>query len=90
MPSVVLNLAGSEMMELPGELAATKSEAMHIALVCRWYPPHTGFGGMAMHVYYLARALVENGHRVTVVAARWTGKRINIEELWMGLERSPQ
>lgn len=45
---------------------------MHIALVCRWYPPHTGFGGVAMHVYYLARALVEKEHRVTVIAARWS------------------
>src|SRR5438445_11993328 len=48
------------------------STLMHITLVCRWYPPHTGFGGVAMHVYYLARALVEKGHRVTVVSARWS------------------
>jgi glycosyltransferase involved in cell wall biosynthesis len=46
--------------------------SMHIALVCRWYPPHTGFGGVAMHVYYLARALVQDGQRVTVIAARWS------------------
>src|SRR5262245_28241100 len=44
---------------------------MHVALVCRWYPPHTCFGGVAMHNYYLAQALVKGGHRVTVVAARW-------------------
>jgi hypothetical protein len=48
------------------------SAAMHIALVCRWYPPHTGFGGVAMHVYYLARALVENRHRITILTARWS------------------
>jgi glycogen synthase len=45
---------------------------MHIALVSRWFPPHTGFGGVAMHVLYLGRALVEMGHRVTVIAARWS------------------
>ena len=45
---------------------------MHVALVCRWYPPHSGFGGVAMHNYYAARALVAAGHRVTVVAARWS------------------
>ena len=45
---------------------------MHIALVCRWYPPHSGFGGVAMHNYYAARALVKAGHRVSVIAARWS------------------
>jgi glycosyltransferase involved in cell wall biosynthesis len=49
-----------------------KALAMHVALVCRWYPPHSGFGGVAMHNYYLARALVAMGHRVTVIAARWS------------------
>src|SRR6266852_1728031 len=55
--------------------------AMHIALVCRWYPPHTGFGGVAMHVYYLARALVEKGHRVTIVASRWSPDVPPLEEV---------
>jgi glycosyltransferase involved in cell wall biosynthesis len=45
---------------------------MHIAIVCRWYPPHSGFGGVAMHNYYLARELVKEGHRVTAIAARWS------------------
>jgi glycosyltransferase involved in cell wall biosynthesis len=45
---------------------------MHVALVCRWYPPHSGFGGVAMHNYYLARGLLQAGHRVTVVAARYS------------------
>jgi glycosyltransferase involved in cell wall biosynthesis len=45
---------------------------MHLALVNRWFPPHTGLGGVAMHNYYLARSLVEAGHRVTVLAARWS------------------
>jgi glycosyltransferase involved in cell wall biosynthesis len=45
---------------------------MHIALVSRWYPPHTGYGGIAAYTYYLAHALVKLGHRVTVMAARWS------------------
>jgi glycosyltransferase involved in cell wall biosynthesis len=45
---------------------------MHIALVNRWYPPHTGYGGVAVYNQYLAHALVELGHRVTVLAARWS------------------
>jgi glycogen synthase len=53
---------------------------VHIALVCRWFPPHTGFGGVAMHFSYLARALVEKGHRVTVIAARWSPHVPPLEE----------
>jgi glycosyltransferase involved in cell wall biosynthesis len=45
---------------------------MHIVLVNRWYPPHTGFGGVAVYQYYLAHALVAQGHQVTVLAARWS------------------
>lgn len=45
---------------------------MHIVLANRWYPPHTGYGGVAMYNYYLAHGLVRLGHRVTVVAARWS------------------
>ena len=45
---------------------------MHIALASRWYPPHTGNGGVAAYTYYLAHALAELGHRVSVVAARWS------------------
>lgn len=45
---------------------------MHIALANRWYPPFTGYGGVAMYNYYLAHALVALGHRVTVLAARWS------------------
>lgn len=44
---------------------------MHIALVNRWYPPHTGFGGVSMYNYYLSRALIKLGHRVTIVTSRW-------------------
>jgi glycogen(starch) synthase len=45
---------------------------MHIVLANRWYPPHSGYGGVAVYNYYLAHALVKLGHRVTVVAARWS------------------
>jgi glycosyltransferase involved in cell wall biosynthesis len=53
---------------------------MHIALVCRWYPPHSGFGGVAMHNFYTARALVAAGHRVSVVAARWSADAPAVEQ----------
>jgi glycogen(starch) synthase len=53
---------------------------MHIALVCRWYPPHSGFGGVAMHNYYTARSLVKAGHRVSVIAARWSEEVPALEE----------
>lgn len=45
---------------------------LHIVLANQWYPPHTGSGGVAAHNLYLAHALVKLGHRVTVVAARWS------------------
>ena len=43
---------------------------MHILLANRWYPPHSGFGGVAMYNYYLSQALVHLGHQVTIVSAR--------------------
>lgn len=45
---------------------------MKILLVNRWYPPHTGFGGVAVYQRYLGRALARQGHQVTVLAARWS------------------
>ncbi len=45
---------------------------MHIVLVNRWYPPYTGFGGVAVYQHYLAHALAAQGHQVTVLAARWS------------------
>ena len=45
---------------------------MHIVLVSRWYPPHTGYGGVAAYNHSLAHALRELGHHVSVVAARWS------------------
>jgi glycogen(starch) synthase len=43
---------------------------MHIVLVNRWYPPYTGFGGVAAYNYYLGHALGKLGQQVTVVASR--------------------
>jgi len=45
---------------------------MHLLLVNRWYPPYTGWGGVAAYNYYLAHALKRQGHQVTVLAARWS------------------
>lgn len=44
--------------------------ALHIVLVNRWYPPHTGHGGIATYNYCLAHGLVKAGHKVTVIAGR--------------------
>jgi glycosyltransferase involved in cell wall biosynthesis len=43
---------------------------MRIALVNQWYPPHSGYGGVAMYNYYLSHALIQLGHRVIVIACR--------------------
>jgi glycosyltransferase involved in cell wall biosynthesis len=40
-------------------------------LINRWYPPYTGWGGVAAYNYYLAHALKKLGHQVTVIASRW-------------------
>lgn len=45
---------------------------MDIILANRWYPPHSGYGGVAMYNYYMSQALVQMGHRVTVIASRWS------------------
>lgn len=43
---------------------------MNIVLVNRWYPPYSG-GGVASYNQSLGRALVQQGHKVTVLAAQW-------------------
>ncbi len=43
---------------------------MHIVLANQWYPPESGWGGVAMWNYAMARALRDLGHTVTVIAAR--------------------
>jgi glycogen synthase len=43
---------------------------MHIAHLCAWRVPVQGYGGSERVVYWLAKAQVELGHRVTLVAPR--------------------
>jgi glycosyltransferase involved in cell wall biosynthesis len=43
---------------------------LHLLLANQWYPPESGWGGVAMWNYAVAHAYRELGHRVTVIAAR--------------------
>ena len=43
---------------------------MRIVLANQWHPPESGWGGVAMWNYALARALVTQGHAVTVLTAQ--------------------
>lgn len=47
---------------------------MHIVLANQWYPPESGWGGVATYNFVLARTLSELGQRVTVVAAGARGQ----------------
>jgi glycogen(starch) synthase len=42
---------------------------MHFLLANQWYPPESGWGGVATYNYVMAHTLAELGHHVTVVAA---------------------
>lgn len=43
---------------------------MHLVLANQWYPPESGWGGVAMWNLAMARAFRDLGHRVTVIASR--------------------
>jgi glycosyltransferase involved in cell wall biosynthesis len=43
---------------------------MHIVLANQWYPPESGWGGVAMYNHTVAHAYRALGHEVTVVARR--------------------
>ncbi len=43
---------------------------MHIVIANQWYPPESGWGGVAMYNYAVAHAYRELGHQVTIVASR--------------------
>ncbi len=43
---------------------------MHIVLANQWYPPDSGWGGVAMWNYVMAHAYRDLGHRVSVVTSR--------------------
>ncbi|MCL4489680.1 MAG: glycosyltransferase family 4 protein [Chloroflexi bacterium] len=45
---------------------------MHIALVSRWFPPESGWGGVSVYNSTIAHAYAELGHQVTVIAARFS------------------
>ena len=43
---------------------------MHIVLANQWFPPESGWGGVGMYNFVLARAYHALGHQVSVIAAR--------------------
>lgn len=43
---------------------------MHIVIANQWYPPESGWGGVAMYNHAIAHAYRELGHDVTIVARR--------------------
>lgn len=43
---------------------------MHIVLANQWFPPESGWGGVATYNYFIARAFRSLGHQVTVLASR--------------------
>ncbi|MCZ7557101.1 MAG: glycosyltransferase family 4 protein [Bacteroidia bacterium] len=45
---------------------------LNIILANRWYPPYSGFGGVAAYQRDLGRELVNRGNSVTVLAARYS------------------
>lgn len=45
---------------------------MNLVIASRWYPPESGYGGIAAYNHHLAHALAQLGHSVTVIAARWS------------------
>lgn len=53
---------------------------MRIVLANQWYPPESGWGGVAMWNYALARALSAQGHTVTVLTAQTLPHSLRAEE----------
>jgi glycosyltransferase involved in cell wall biosynthesis len=53
---------------------------MRILLANQWYPPESGWGGVAMWNYAMANALVAQGHVVTVVTAQTNPQVPRLEE----------
>lgn len=43
---------------------------MHIVLANMWYPPESGWGGVAVYNHTAAHSLVSQGHQVTMVCTR--------------------
>ena len=53
---------------------------MHLVLANQWYPPESGWGGVAMWNYAMADAFRSLGHTVTVITAR-TSDSIRAEDV---------
>lgn len=47
-----------------------QSPEMHIVIANQWYPPESGWGGVAMYNHTVARAYRALGHEVTIIARR--------------------
>ena len=52
------------------------ADSLHICFLSQEYPPDTGWGGIGSYTYDMAHALVQAGHRVTVIARAEGGERI--------------
>lgn len=63
---------------------------MHIALINQWYPPESGYGGIASYNYYMAHAYRELGHRVFVIAKSELGALTFKSDCGVEVHRVPQ
>src|SRR3989338_475553 len=48
---------------------------MNIALINQWYPPESGFGGVAAYNYYFAHAYKKLGHNVFIITGLPAGEK---------------
>ena len=51
-------------------------DPLHICFLSQEYPPDTGWGGIGSYTYDMAHALIQAGHRVTVIARAADRERI--------------
>jgi len=51
--------------------------SLHICYISQEYPPDTGWGGIGSYTYEMAHALVNSGHRVTVISLAVCGEKID-------------
>jgi glycosyltransferase involved in cell wall biosynthesis len=52
---------------------------LHVCYISQEYPPDTGWGGVGAYTYEMAHALVEAGHRVTVISRAINGESVKRE-----------
>jgi hypothetical protein len=60
---------------------------MHIVLANQWYPPDSGWGGVAMWNYAMAHAYRDLGHHVTVVSSRRSSETPIEDDEWIRVYR---